>query len=141
MPVEIRSASEQDEAAIIALWRACDLVISPNDPVRDFRFVRAKPTSDILAAFDRNELIGSIATGYDSNRGWLSYVSVDPAKRGGGVGRALVEVAEQWLAVRGVAKVHLTVRAANAAVVQFYERIGYGASPSVLMEKALRKPD
>ncbi len=140
MPVEIRSASEQDEAAIIALWRACDLIVSPNDPVQDFRFVRAKPTSDVLAAFDRDQLIGSIATGYDSNRGWLSYVSVDPARRGGGVGRALVEAAEQWLAARGVAKVHLTVRAANAAVVQFYEHIGYGASPSVLMEKALRKP-
>ena len=51
------------------------------------------------------------------------------------------EAAEQWLAARGVAKVHLTVRATNAAVVRFYERIGYGALPSVLMEKALRKPD
>lgn len=141
MPVEICSAREQDEAAVIALWRACDLIVSPNDPLQDFRFVRAKPTSDILAAFDRDELIGSIAAGYDSNRGWLSYVSVDPARRGGGVGRALVLAAEQWLAARGVAKVHLTVRATNAAVVQFYERIGYGALPSVLMEKALRKPD
>src|ERR1700760_4021845 len=100
MAVEIRSATEEDEAAIIALWRACDLIVSPNDPVQDFRFVRAKPTSDILAAFDRDDLIGSIATGYDSNRGWLSYVSVDPARRGGGVGRALVQAAEQWLAAR-----------------------------------------
>ena len=141
MPVEIRSAREQDEAAIIALWRACDLVVPPNDPLQDFRFVRAKPTSDILAAFDRDALIGSIATGYDSNRGWLSYVCVDSARRGGGIGRALVQAAEQWLAARGAAKVHLTVRATNAAVVQFYQRIGYGVMPSVLMEKALRKPD
>jgi ribosomal protein S18 acetylase RimI-like enzyme len=142
MPIQIRSATEQDEAAIVDLWQACGLVVAENDPVRDFRFVRAKPTSDILAAFDENgALIGSVAVGYDSNRGWLSYVSVDPVWQGRGVGRELVSAAEQWLAGRGVTKVHLTIRATNAAMVRFYERIGYGAMSSILMEKSLPKPD
>jgi len=142
MPIQIRSATEQDEVAITDLWRACDLVVSPNDPVRDFRFVRAKPTSDILAAFDEGgALIGSVAVGYDSSRGWLSYVSVAPALQRQGVGRDLVRAAEQWLAARGVTKVHLTVRATNMDVVRFYERMGYGAMPSILMEKGLRQPD
>jgi ribosomal protein S18 acetylase RimI-like enzyme len=115
MPIQIRSAMEQDEAAIVDLWQACGLIVSDNDPVQDFRFVRAKPTSDILAAFDENgALIGSVAAGYDSNRGWLSYVSVAPAFQHKGVGRDLVHAAEQWLAAHGVAKVHLTVRASNA---------------------------
>jgi ribosomal protein S18 acetylase RimI-like enzyme len=140
--MQIRSALEQDEAAIINLWRACGLIVHSNDPVRDFRFVRSKPTSDILAAFDDDgALIGSVATGYDSNRGWLSYVSVAPGLRHKGVGRDLVRAAEQWLAAHGVAKVHLTVRAANAAMVQFYERIGYNVLPSILREKALRQTD
>ena len=141
MPTRIRSARDEDEDAIIDLWRTCGLIVSSNDPVRDFRFVRAKPTSDILAAFDADgALIGSVATGYDSNRGWLSYVSVVPSHRRKGVGADLVRAAEGWLAARGVTKVHLTVRASNAAVVQFYERVGYGALPSILMEKSLAKP-
>ncbi|MBS0280536.1 MAG: GNAT family N-acetyltransferase, partial [Proteobacteria bacterium] len=85
-------------------------------------------------------LIGSIAVGHDSNRGWLHYVSVDPARRGHGVGRDLVRAAEEWLAARDVIDIHLTVRSGNGDVVRFYERIGYGAVPSIMMEKVLPKP-
>jgi len=139
--ISIRSATDEDEAAVVTLWRACGLVIGNSDPVRDFHAVRAKPTSDILAAFAPDGvLIGSIAMGHDSNRGWLHYVSVDPARRHHGVGRDLVRAAEQWLAARDVVDVHLTVRSANAEVVRFYEHMGYGAVPSIMMEKVLSKP-
>jgi ribosomal protein S18 acetylase RimI-like enzyme len=142
MTTRIRNATEQDEAAVVALWRDCGLVVGNSDPARDFRAVRGGPTSDILAAFDPNDvLIGSIAVGYDSNRGWLHYVSVSPARRGEGAGRDLVHAAEQWLIARDVVDVHLTVRSANAAVARFYEAIGYGTVPSIMMEKTLRRPE
>jgi ribosomal protein S18 acetylase RimI-like enzyme len=141
MTARICSATEADEAAVVALWRFCGLVVGSNDPVRDFRAVRATPTSDILVAFDpQGVLIGSIAVGYDSNRGWLHYVSVDPARRGQGVGRDLVSAAERWLIARDVVDVHLTVRSANEAVTRFYQAIGYGTVPSIMMEKVLRRP-
>jgi ribosomal protein S18 acetylase RimI-like enzyme len=141
MTARIRSAAEEDEAAVVALWRACGLAVGSGDPVRDFHAVRARPASDILVAIDADGvLIGSVAAGYDSNRGWLHYVSVDPARRRQGVGRDLVRAAEEWLAAHDVIDVHLTVRSGNAEVVRFYERIGYGAVPSVMMEKSLRKP-
>lgn len=141
MTAHIRGAAEGDEAAVVALWQSCGLVVGNSDPVRDFRAARARPTSDILAAFDAGGvLIGSIAMGYDSNRGWLHYVSVDPARRGHGLGRDLVRAAEQWLAARDVIDIHLTVRSGNEDVVRFYERIGYGAVPSIMMEKLLPKP-
>lgn len=141
MTSSIRSARQEDEAALVTLWRTCGLVIGNSDPVRDFHAVCAKPTSDILAAFAPDGvLIGSIAMGHDSNRGWLHYVSVDPARRHHGVGRDLVRAAEQWLAARDVVDVHLTVRSANTEVVRFYEHMGYGAVPSIMMEKVLSKP-
>ncbi len=142
MSLEIRPASEADESAIVALWHACGLAVGNSDPLRDFRAVRGRPTSEILAAFDQTgRLVGSVAVGYDSNRGWLHYVSADPACRGQGIGRALVVAAEEWLAAREVIDVHLTVRAANAGAAQFYERIGYHTLPSIMMEKILRKRD
>ena len=141
MTARIRGAAPEDEVAAVALWRACGLLIGNGDPVRDFRAVRARPASDILLAVDDEDLpIGSVAVGHDSNRGWLHYVAVNPARRGHGLGRDLVRAAEQWLAARDVVDVHLTVRSGNADVVRFYERIGYGAVPSVMMEKILRKP-
>ena len=86
MTAHIHGATQSDEAAVVALWRTCGLVEGNSDPVRDFRAVRARPTSDILAAFDADGmLIGSIAVGYDSNRGWLHYVSVAPGQRGQGL--------------------------------------------------------
>lgn len=142
MTARIRAAAADDETAVVALWRACGLVVGNGDPVRDFRAVRARPASDILVALNpAGALIGSIAVGYDSNRGWLHYVSVDPARRGHGTGRDLVRAAEEWLAARDVIDIHLTVRSANAEAVRFYERIGYGAVPSIMMEKMLRRPD
>ena len=63
-----------------------------------------------------------------------------PAARRGGVGAELVRAAEAWLAARGVTRIHLTVRAANAGVVRFYESVGYSTLPSILMEKQLRPP-
>lgn len=142
MTVQIRAVSEADEAAVVGLWHACGLAVGNSDPLRDFRAVRGRPSSEILGAFDETgRLLGSIAVGFDSNRGWLHYVSADPACRGRGIGRALVTAAEDWLAARDVIDVHLTVRAANAAAAQFYERIGYRALPSIMMEKLLRKPD
>jgi ribosomal protein S18 acetylase RimI-like enzyme len=142
MTMRIAGATAEDENAVVDLWRACGLVVGNGDLVRDFRAVRAKPASDILAAFDQQgALIGSIAVGHDSNRGWLHYVSVDPTRRKHGVGRDLVRAAEQWLAARDVVDVHLTVRSANADVVRFYEQIGYGAVPSIMMEKVLRGRD
>jgi ribosomal protein S18 acetylase RimI-like enzyme len=142
MTIEIRAVTEADESAIVALWHACGLAVGNSDPLRDFRAVRGRASSEILAAFDgTGQLLGSIAVGYDSSRGWLHYVSVDPQRRGQGTGRALVKAAEEWLAARDVIDVHLTVRGANAEAAQFYERIGYRTLPSIMMEKLLCKRD
>ena len=140
MTVAIRSASAADEAKVIALWRACGLVVEDNDPERDFGFVMASPNYELFVACEADNIIGSIVMGHDSTRGWLSHVSVAPAARRGGIGADLVRAAEAWLAAHGVTRVHLTVRAANAAVVRFYESVGYNTLPSILMEKHLSHP-
>ena len=140
MTVSIRSASPADEVNVIALWHACGLVAEDNDPARDFAFVMTSPNYELLVACAANSIIGSIVTGHDSTRGWLSHVSVATDARRGGVGAELVRAAETWLIARGVTRIHLTVRAANAAVVRFYESVGYDTLPSILMEKQLGGP-
>jgi hypothetical protein len=47
MLLTVKSAVAGDEPAVVALWRACDLVASYNDPVADFRFAKAGPCSDV----------------------------------------------------------------------------------------------
>ena len=140
MSFAIHSASEADEAAVIALWRACNLTATYNDPSADFRFARDKPASDILVAQEGGEIVGSVMVGHDGHRGWLYYVAVAPARQRQGLGRALVQAGEEWLRDRGVPKVHLMVRETNTAVVEFYARIGYDPMPRTNMQKWLKQP-
>jgi ribosomal protein S18 acetylase RimI-like enzyme len=131
----IRSATAQDEPAIVALWQTCGLTVPYNDPVQDFRFALGKPNSDVLV-FD--DLSGSVMVGHDGHRGWLYYVAVAPDRRGQGLGRALVAAAEAWLKLRGVPKAHLMVRETNQAVAAFYQRLGYDLMPRINMQKWLK---
>jgi len=140
MTLTIRSANAGDEAAVVALWTRCGLVVSHNDPKTDFRFARGGPSSDVLIAVDHYDILGSVMVGHDGHRGWLYYVAVDPAERRHGLGRSLVAAAEQWLAARGVAKVQLMVRETNSAVATFYERLGYDPMPRINLQKWLKKP-
>lgn len=134
----IRPAREMDETATVALWRACDLVASYNDPHADFRFARAGAASEVLVAEgEGGRLVGSVMVGHDGHRGWLYYVSADPNARSRGIGRELVRAAEGWLRGRGVRKAQLLVRQSNAGVVTFYERLGFKQSAVVVMERWL----
>jgi ribosomal protein S18 acetylase RimI-like enzyme len=141
MLLTVRSAAAEDEQAVVALWRACDLVASYNDPIADFRFAKAGACSDVLVAVDDGgEIAGSVMVGHDGHRGWLYYVAARPASRSKGVGRRMVQVAEDWLHQRGVVKVQLLVRKTNIKVVSFYEHLGFEVAPRVVMSRWLRKP-
>ena len=138
MPLNVRPATAGDEPSVIALWRACDLVTSYNDPASDFGFARAGACSEVLVGEDEaGDIRGSVMVGHDGHRGWLYYVAADPAARGRGHGRQMVAAAEEWLRARGVAKAQLLVRDTNTRVVSFYERLGFEVAPRVVMGKWL----
>ncbi len=138
MSLIVRSATADDERQIIALWHACDLVAPYNDPAADFRFAKAGPCSDVLAAVDEaGTIVGSVMVGHDGHRGWLYYVAASPTSRSEGVGRRVVEAAENWLHERGVVKAQLLVRETNTQVVGFYEHLGFEVAPRVVMSKWL----
>ncbi len=138
MTLAIRPAAAEDEPGVVALWRACDLVVSHNDPAADFRFARAGACSEVLVAEDEpGGIIGSVMVGHDGHRGWLYYVAAAPDRRGSGIGRQVVQAAEAWLRQRGVAKAQLLVRETNTKVVSFYEHLGFETAPRTIMGKWL----
>ena len=129
-------ATAIDEARVVALWRASNLVTSYNDPSRDFHFARAKEGSDILVGFNAEQtIVGSVMVGHDGHRGWIYYLACDQKCRNQGIGRLMVEAAERWLKNKGVVKVMLLVRETNTQVVDFYKHLGFEAIPRVIMQK------
>ena len=140
MLLTVKSAVAEDEQAVVALWRACGLVAPYNDPVTDFHFARTGPSSEVLVAVDdAGELAGSVMVGHDGHRGWLYYVAAHPTVRSKGVGRRVVQSAENWLRQRHIVKAQLLVREANAKVVSFYEHLGFEVAPRIVMSKWLGK--
>jgi ribosomal protein S18 acetylase RimI-like enzyme len=141
MRLIIRHAVPEDEPGVVELWRACDLVVSYNDPAADFRFARAGACSDVLVGEDETgRICGTVMVGHDGHRGWLYYVASNPQARGSGIGRQMVQAGEEWLRQRGVVKAQLLVRETNTKVVSFYERLGFEVAPRVVMSKWLSQP-
>jgi ribosomal protein S18 acetylase RimI-like enzyme len=90
-----------------------------------------------LVALHRDKVVGSIMAGYDGHRGWLYTLAVLNAYRRSGIGSALVHEAEGRLRAIGCGKINLQVRTSNAAVIGFYERLGYATEERVSMGKRL----
>jgi ribosomal protein S18 acetylase RimI-like enzyme len=133
----IRPYREADEAAVVALWRACGLTRPWNPPVADIDFVRSSGHGDILLAEAAGEIVGSVMVGHDGHRGWVYYLAVAPASQKRGLGRQLMSTAEEWLAARGVRKCELMIRDSNEGVAAFYARLGYDREPVLVMSRWL----
>ena len=137
----IRPVEEADAAAVAALWGE----VVPNEPPRNdpaaiFRRRLARQRELFFVAEIDGEVVGTVLTGYDGHRGWLYRVAVRPSCRRRGVGTQLVRHAEAALAALGCPKINLQVRGTNAAVVAFYESLGYEVEPHISMGKALEVP-
>ncbi|MFF2454210.1 GNAT family acetyltransferase [Isoptericola sp. NPDC058082] len=133
--VAFREVGDGDVEQVVALWEACGLTRPWNDPRRDVADARRTPTSTVLVGVAGDRVVSSALAGYDGHRGWLYYVAVDPQEQGSGLGRATVAAAEDWLRAAGARKVQLMVRATNAQVVGFYDRLGYGDQETVVLGK------
>jgi len=123
--MQIQPFQEQHRAAVITLWQTCGLTRPWNDPGADIDRALTNVASDILLSFDGDKLIGTVMVGYEGHRGWVYYLAADPGRRGEGIGRNLMTVAEDWLRDRGCPKILLMVRDSNHAVRRFYENLGY----------------
>ena len=133
----VRTYSGEDQQAVIDLWDRCGLLRSWNNPVKDIcRKLRANPDW-FLVAVVRNKIVGSIMIGYEGHRGWINYLAVDPSLRRQGVGRRLMEHAEELLRKAGCPKINLQVRSANKEAADFYASLGYLRDDVISLGKRL----
>jgi ribosomal protein S18 acetylase RimI-like enzyme len=123
--VRIRQFRRADTDAVVALWEACALTRPWNDPRADIERKLAHSPSLFLVGEADGDVVGSVMAGYDGHRGWINYLAVLPARRGQGLGRALMDAAAERLLAAGCPKINLQVRAENETACAFYEAIGY----------------
>lgn len=136
--LEIRPFQETDEFSVIELWNVCGLTRPWNDPKKDIARKLAVHPELFLVGTDNEKIVASVMAGYEGHRGWINYLAIAPAYQGSGLGRELMEVAEEKLRDLGCPKINLQVRTGNVAVRQFYERIGYTLDDVVSFGKRLK---
>ena len=135
--MKIREMVDADIEATVALWERCGLTRPWNDVRQDIAFCRSAPASTALVAEEQGRVVAALLVGHDGHRGTVYYVGTDPDRRGRGVGKTIMEAAEDWLRRRGVWKLNLLVREGNDAVVGFYRALGYGDQNCVVLGKRL----
>jgi len=133
----IRPYRETDEAAVIALWEECGLTRPWNDPKKDIaRKLTAQPELFLVGA-EGKSVVATAMVGFDGNRGWVHYLGVRLSRQRLAYGAAMMNEAERLLIARGCPKINLQVRSSNAAVIDFYQRLGYQVEDVVGMGKRL----
>ncbi|HVT74725.1 MAG TPA: GNAT family acetyltransferase [Lacunisphaera sp.] len=135
--IRVRPFTRADGAVVVALWEACGLTRPWNDPHQDIaRKLKVNPEM-FLVAEAGGRIVGTVMAGYEGHRGWINYLAVEPSRRRGGLGRRLMAEAERLLRAAGCPKINLLVRTDNAAVIAFYERIGFQRDEVVSLGKRL----
>jgi ribosomal protein S18 acetylase RimI-like enzyme len=133
--VTIRPAIPGDDAALAALdqltWSWVSSPAPPPPPGRPFFHPAGTRPEDVLVAIDEGDVAGYVqlgpATPVASSRHVLMVrgLAVDPARRGRGIGRRLVDVAAVEARARGARRLTLRVLGPNAAARALYEAAGF----------------
>lgn len=135
--MHIRPFQPEDEAAVVALWKECDLTRPWNDPHKDIaRKLKVQPEL-FLVGVENGAVVATVMAGYEGHRGWVNYLAVAATQRGRGFGRALMQRVEQLLLERECPKISLLVRSPNSKIVEFYRHIGYAQDDVVSLGKRL----
>ena len=121
----------------VALWQQTGLTRPWNDPAADLHRAMTGSASTVLAVVEHDELLATAMVGHDGHRGWVYYLAVMPAEQGRGFGRRLMQACEEWVRACGICKLQLMVRADNAPVVAFYDRLGYADAQVVVLGRRL----
>jgi ribosomal protein S18 acetylase RimI-like enzyme len=135
--MKVRPYANADQAAVVALWQACELTRPWNDPLKDIaRKLAVQPEWFLVGELD-GAVIASVMFGYDGHRGWMNYLAVAPGHQAQGHARALIAHGEALLLAAGCPKINLQVRSSNARVIGFYQSLGYGQDDVISLGKRL----
>lgn len=121
----LRPAVIEDLADLVALEERC--FESDRMSRRSFRRMITKANAELVVADDDGALSGYALVLFHtgSSLARLYSIAVDPAARGRGLGRALLEEIERLAVEHGSVSMRLELRSDNAEALALYEAAGY----------------
>ena len=123
MSVTVRPYDPGDAEALAALHaRAFD---PPQLGLSYWRGARDTPPNLCVVAEDEGTLVGYCDGFLAGEGGDVASVATDPARRGEGIGRALLSAFLAEARARGASLIHLEVSVANAPALALYGALGF----------------
>lgn len=104
-----------------------DLLDGQRTDVQELSDIIADVDQRITLAFADGDLVGCVnVSDKGDGRGYLGMLTVDPVRQAGGLGRRLIEAAEQGaVSDFGSGVMEMTVIAQRKELIAYYERRGY----------------
>jgi ribosomal protein S18 acetylase RimI-like enzyme len=121
-----RSATPDDVDAVLAFWeRAAENADRPADSAEAVTRLIARDPEALLLSLDGEQIVGSLIVGWDGWRSHLYRLAVAPDRRRLGIGRALLDAAEQRLTAAGARRIDAMVLDSNRPAHELWSRAGY----------------
>jgi len=124
----MRVALPSEVDALTQLINAAFQVEKPffeEERVNPERVRKFMESGQFLLAENSGELAGCVYVKVREGRGYVGLLSVDPAKQGTGLGRKLMEAAEEHFRAAGCRGVDLRVISPRTPLPKFYQHLGY----------------
>ena len=93
--LDVRPYEKADESRVVAIWKACGLVVPWNDPVKDIARKLWHSPDSFLVGLCQGEIVATVMFGYDGHRGSVNHLAVTPSHQNRGLARDLMRVAVQ----------------------------------------------
>jgi ribosomal protein S18 acetylase RimI-like enzyme len=116
---ELRSATPDDIAAVLAFWQEAAEPTS-TDSAEVLNSLVAHHPGALVVAEVNGRIVGTVIAGWDGWRGSVYRLAVGPDQRRSGLGQALLRAAEDRLTALGARRLHAIVVEANDNAVAFW---------------------
>ncbi len=130
MAVTTRIATPDDAEALMRLINAAFVVERFFIDVERVRIEEVRELQKKGAFLVAGEMDACVYVEVRGDRGYFGLLSVDPARQGSGLGRVMVDAAEQYCREHGCRWMDLRVVSVREELPPFYRKLGYSESGS-----------
>ena len=123
---DIRQAEPSDFEGVMAIENACfPGELAYTRPQMRYLLFKANGITLIEASGDTVQGYITMVFRRNTETACLETIGVLPACRGTGVGKRLLQAAEEWMVTKGITSFRLEVSSGNDAAISMYEKAGY----------------
>ena len=131
MAIDIRAAGPEDVPAVLSLWQRAAAPTTTDDPDAVGALLELDPGA-LLVAETSGRIVGTVIAAWDGWRGSVYRIAVAPDHRRDGLGRRLLDEAENRLRRVGARRMHAIVVGTDQQALGFWEASDWAPQASQL---------